>query len=406
MNEVFAIRGRVVTTNRIITDGAVVVSGDAIVWIGESTAAKEAGFGDEILAATAPSDDRYVLPGLIDVHCHGGGGVSFPDAQTEDQALAAVAEHLRWGTTSLVASLVTQSPMVLREKAELLAGMCEAGKLAGIHFEGPFIAQGHCGAQDPAHIQAPNAPLARELLIVSRGYAVSMTFAPEKPYAMGPSGVSETLIAGGAVPSFGHTDTSSQKMRDALVEVRQTLQHAAHARCAHATVTHLFNGMAPMHHRDPGPVPEILADAAGGGVIVELIADGTHVAPSLVRNVYELIGREQMVFVTDAMAATGMGDGDYVLGGQAVTVKEGVARLSQRGGGLAGGTSHLINQVKIAHQAGIPLVDAVYCASTQGAKILGNPQLGEVAPGKFADLLVTDADLNPMEVYKRGSRVF
>ena len=142
MNEVFAIRGRVVTASRIITDGAVVVSGDAIVWIGESTAAKDAGFGDEILAAPAPSDDRYVLPGLIDVHCHGGGGVSFPDVQSEDQALAAVAEHLRWGTTSLVASLVTQSPMVLREKAELLAGMCAAGKLAGIHFEGPFIAQG------------------------------------------------------------------------------------------------------------------------------------------------------------------------------------------------------------------------------------------------------------------------
>lgn len=406
MSEVFALRGRVVTANRIITDGAVVVSGDAIVWVGEATAAKEVGFGDEILAAESPSDDRYVLPGLVDVHCHGGGGVSFPDIQTKEQALAAVSEHLRWGTTSLVASLVTQSPMVLREKAEMLAELCEAGKLAGIHFEGPFIAQGHCGAQDPAHIQAPNAPLARELLIVSRGYAVSMTFAPEKPYAMGPSGVAETLIAGGAVPSFGHTDTSSEKMRDALVEVRQTLQHSASARCPHATVTHLFNGMAPMHHRNPGPVPEILADAAGGGVIVELIADGVHVAPSLVRNVYELIGREQMVFVTDAMAATGLGDGDYVLGGQAVSVKEGVAKLTQPGGGLAGGTSHLINQVKIAHQEGIPLVDAVYCASMQGAKILGNSQLGEVAAGKSADLLVTDADLNPMRVYKRGALAF
>ena len=406
MSEVFALRGRVVTANRIITDGAVVVSGDAIVWVGEATAAKEVGFGDEILAAESPSDDRYVLPGLIDVHCHGGGGSSFPDIQTKEQALAAVSEHLRWGTTSLVASLVTQSPMVLREKAEILAELCEAGKLAGIHFEGPFIAQGHCGAQDPAHIQAPNAPLARELLIISRGYAVSMTFAPEKPYAMGPSGVAETLIAGGAVPSFGHTDTSSGKMRDALVEVRQTLQHSARARCPHATVTHLFNGMAPMHHRDPGPVLENLADAAGGGVIVEIIADGVHVAPSLVRNVYELIGREQMVFVTDAMAATGLGDGDYVLGGKAVTVKEGVAKLSQPGGGLAGGTSHLINQVKIAHQAGIPLVDAVYCASVQGAKILGNSQLGEVAAGKSADLLATDADLNPMRVYKRGVLTF
>lgn len=406
MTEVFALRGRVVTSRKIITDGAVVVSGDAIVWVGEAPDAKAAGFGDEVLAATSPSDDRYLLPGLIDVHCHGGQGVSFPDAQTEEQALRAISEHLRWGTTSLVASLVTHSPMVLREKAEMLAGMCAAGKLAGIHFEGPFIAQGNCGAHDPSHIQAPNAPLVRELLIASRGYAVSMTFAPEKPYAMGASGVADTLIAGGAVPSFGHTDTNSEKMREALIEIRQMLAHSARARCPHATVTHLFNSMPPIQPLHPGPIPEILADAAGGGVIVELICDGKQLAPSLIRNVYELVGREQIVFVTDAMAGTGLGDGRYLLGGQTVEVKDGLATLAADSNCQAGGTSHLIQQVKIAHQAGIPLVDAVYCASYQGAKVLGDDQLGEIAPGKSADLLVTDADLNPMRVYKRGVVVF
>ena len=112
------------------------------------------------------------------------------------------------------------------------------------------------------------------------------------------------------------------------------------------------------------------------------------------------------MFVTDAMAGTGLGDGRYLLGGQTVEVKDGLATLAADSNCQAGGTSHLIQQVKIAHQAGIPLVDAVYCASYQGAKVLGDDQLGEIAPGKSADLLVTDADLNPMRVYKRGVVVF
>lgn len=402
--DIFALRGRVITPNKIITDGVVVVAGDAIAWVGESTEAKAAGYNDEVLAAEAPSDDRYILPGLVDVHCHGGGGASFPDSQTKEQAMTAIMEHRRKGTTSLVGSLVTASPMVLRQRAELLADLCDQGELAGIHFEGPFVAQGHCGAQNPAHIQAPNPALVRELLIASRGHGVSMTFAPEKPYAMGPGGVAETLLAGGAVPSLGHTDTDAAKMRQSLVEVREMILQAAKPRCRHATITHLFNGMAPMHHREPGPVPEALADCAGGGVIAELIGDGVHLAPSLVNNVYELVGREQIVLVTDAMEAAGMADGDYVLGGQEVTVANGQARLSTTGA-LAGGTSHLIDQLPIVIAAGIPLLDAVYCASVQGAKILGDEQVGSIAPGKRADLIVTDKDLHPRQVFYRGQLV-
>lgn len=403
-SSVYALRGRVVTPNHIITDGAVVIAGDAIAWVGESTEARDAGFGEEILQAQAPEDDRLILPGLVDVHCHGGGGESFPDSITKEQALTAVTEHRRFGTTSLVASLVTASPMVLRERAEMLADLADAGEIAGIHFEGPFIAQGHCGAQDPRHIQAPNPALTRELLICSRGHAVSMTLAPEKPYTMGPGGVAETLLDGGAVPSLGHTDTNAERMRTALREVRESLARTPQPRCPHATITHLFNGMAPMHHREPGPVPEILADAAGGGAIVELIADGIHVSPSLVRNVYELVGREQIVFVTDAMAAAGVEDGDYVLGGQEVQVSDGIARLA-RTGAIAGGTAHLIDVVRTAFDAGIPLVDAVYMASVQGARILGNSQVGRIEEGCRADVLVTTADLHPLQVVFRGRDV-
>lgn len=403
-SNVYAIRGRVVTPTTIITDGAVVVAGDAIAWVGEATGARDAGFGQEILEAEAPSDDRYIFPGLVDVHCHGGGGESFPDSTSKDQAMTAVLEHRRHGTTSLVASLVTASPMVLRERAEMLADLCDAGEIAGIHFEGPFIAQGHCGAQDPRHIQAPNPALTRELMICSRGHAVSMTVAPEKPYSTGPGGVCETLLDGGAVPSLGHTDTNAEKMRAALRDVRESIARTPRPRFDHATITHLFNGMAPMHHREPGPVPEILADAAGGGVVVELIGDGVHVAPSLVRNVYELVGREQIVFVTDAMAAAGVADGDYVLGGQEVQVEGGVARLT-RTGAIAGGTAHLIDVVRIAHGAGIPLVDAVYMASTQGARVLGSDTVGRIAEGCRADLLVVDDTLAVKEVIFGGKTV-
>ncbi|MDU0968286.1 MAG: amidohydrolase family protein [Actinomycetaceae bacterium] len=403
-SQVYAIRGRVVTPDTIITDGAVVIAGDAIAWVGEATAARAAGFGQEVLDAEAPEDDRLILPGLVDVHCHGGGGESFPDSTSKEQALTAIMEHRRFGTTSLVASLVTASPMVLRERAEMLADLADAREIAGIHFEGPFIAQGHCGAQDPRHIQSPNPALTRELMICSRGHAVSMTMAPEKPYQMGPGGVAEALLDGGAVPSLGHTDTDAAHMRSALRDVRESIARTPQPRCTHATITHLFNGMAPMHHREPGPVPEILADAAGGGAIVELIGDGVHVAPSLVRNVYELVGRDQIVFVTDAMAAAGVADGDYVLGGQDVQVSDGVARLT-RTGAIAGGTAHLIDVVRISHNAGIPLVDAVYMASVQGSRILGDNQVGRIAEGCRADLVVVDADIRPRRVIFRGKDV-
>ena len=175
-------------------------------------------------------------------------------------------------------------------------------------------------------------------------------------------------------------------------------------RSERATATHLFNGMRPIHHRDPGPVPEVVAGAQRGEVIAELIGDGVHLAPAIVRDLFDTLGPANLVLITDAMAAAGMADGSYVLGSQPVTVADGVARLTE-GGAIAGGTAHLIDVVRTTWHGGVALEDAVYAASVQGAEILGDPARGELAAGLIADVVVTDCDLNPVEVYRAGQLV-
>jgi N-acetylglucosamine-6-phosphate deacetylase len=173
-----------------------------------------------------------------------------------------------------------------------------------------------------------------------------------------------------------------------------------------ATATHLFNGMRPIHHRDPGPAMEALARAAAGELIVELVADGVHLHPRMVKDVFDLVGPAAVALVTDAMAAAGMPDGDYQLGPAAVAVRGAVARLAE-GGAIAGGTAHLIDVVRCVWRAsGVPLADAVAAASLTPARVLGRSgQLGALAAHCAADLILADSDLRPVEVYARGQRV-
>lgn len=395
------LRGRVVTPTAVVDDGVVAYAGDRITWVG--TAASAPGELREAVAA-APRTDGYVLPGLVDLHCHGGGGASIPDAEDADTVRTAVAEHLRHGTTSLVASLVTAPPDVLRARTAVLADLAEAGEIAGIHFEGPFISAERCGAQNPAAIQEPDTALTRELLELSRGHAVTMTLAPEARGVTGPDGVSCALVTGGALPSFGHTVADAEQARAAVAEAGRWLAEETAARSTRPTVTHLCNGMNPMHHREPGPIPEFLAAARDGRLVLELIADGVHLAPSFVRNVFELVGRENVVLVTDAMAAAGMADGAYQLGSLAVTVTDGVARLTH-GGTIAGGTAHLLDVVRTTVAGGVDLVDAVYAAATGPAVVLGDDTVGALETGRRADVLVTDNELRPVEVVRNGVSV-
>ena len=403
-----ALRGRVVTPFTIIEDGMVVVAERHIAWVGAAAEAGRAGWDDLLAGAVVAPEGGYLLPGLVDVHCHGGGGESFPNAETADQAMVSVLEHRRHGTTSLVASCVTAAADVLRARTRVLADLCDAGELAGIHFEGPFVSVERCGAQDPTYIIDPDADLTRELIELGGGHVVTMTIAPEKPGITGDDGVVAALVDGGALPSFGHTDSEAAPVRaglaDASARIAARLRAGRPVRSARPTATHLFNGMRPMHHRAPGPVPELLAAARRGECVVEMIGDGVHLAPAIVLDVFETLGRESVVLVTDAMAAAGMPDGDYVLGPAAVTVADGVARLTE-GGAIAGGTAHLIDVVRTTWRGGVDLVDAVYAASCQGAEILGDRSIGALEPGRWADLVVTDAELAPVRVLRRGEAV-
>ncbi|GAA4416608.1 amidohydrolase family protein [Georgenia halophila] len=391
-------RGRVVTKDSVIDDGVVVVDGEKLAWVGPASHAAAAGWGGAL--SEMPTHDGYVLPGLVDLHNHGGGGTSFPDATTPEDVLRGVAEHRRHGTTSVVVSLVTAAPDDLRDRVTLLADIADSGEIAGIHIEGPFLSAARCGAQNPELIIAPDARLTEELLRLGRGHVVTMTLAPEGD---GVQDVAAALVAGGALPSWGHTDSDPDSTRSAVAASADNLA-AGTGRSARATVTHLFNGMRPLHHRDPGPIGELLAAAARGQVVVELIGDGTHLHPAIVREVHGMVGRDSAVLVTDAMAATGMADGDYELGSRTVTVADGVARLNP-GGSIAGGTAHLLDIVRTSVDAGVPLVDAVYMASTGPAAVLGDPGIGALEAGRRADVVITDDGLHPVRVIRQGREI-
>ena len=274
---VSVLRGRLVLEDSIVEDGIIEIDGPTITRV--------CPVSDYEVEAPEATDSTF-LPGLVDVHCHGGGGESFPNAESAEAALVAVMEHRRHGTTTLVASCVTASAQVLRARAKTLAELAKADEIAGIHFEGPFVSHERCGAQDPTFIIDPDTELTRTLLQDCEGYALSMTLAPEKPNAYGPGSVAEALIAGGAIPSWGHTDSNSIKAREALAYSRERFSQVVTKRGPRATITHLFNGMRPLHHRDTGPIAEFLSDAARGGAVAELICDSIHVDPTRARRLH------------------------------------------------------------------------------------------------------------------------
>ncbi|GAB2472780.1 N-acetylglucosamine-6-phosphate deacetylase [Xylanimonas ulmi] len=384
-----ALRGRLVLPDAVIEDGALVLEGDRVAYAGPAA-------GAPVAAAHAPAGTT-LLPGLVDVHDHGGGGASFPDATSAEQALVAVREHRANGTTTMLASLVTAGRETLIARAQLLGALADAGEIAGIHSEGPFLSYERRGAQSPEHLVPGDAALVRDLVAASGGHLRSMTVAPEVPGVAGPGGVAEALIAADAVPSLGHTSGSAEQAEALIAQVAPALRE----RGLEMTATHLFNGMPPLHHREPGPVAACLAAAARGDMVVELVADGVHLAPATIRSVIEMVGADHVALVTDAMAAAGMPDGSYVLGPMAVTVADGVARLTE-GGSIAGGTARLIDVVRATVAAGVPLLDAVRAASWVPARALGLNDVGGLVVGRRADVLVTDADLRPVRVIRAG----
>lgn len=391
-----ALHGTAVLDRGLVPGALVLVADGEVLWSGPAADAPEHE------AAGTREHDGLILPGLVDIHCHGGGGASFPDADGPEPMLEAVLEHRRHGTTSLVASLVTASPETLRRRVTDLAGLAEQGEIVGIHLEGPFISEARKGAQNPAHITGGDAALVRELAGIAGGALATMTVAPEAEDA---DGVITALAESGALPSLGHTDCTSAEMT-AGIEASRTALRRARGRSALPTATHLFNGMRPIHHRDPGPAFACLDAAARGEMVVEVIGDGVHLDHRTVAHVFAVAARDHVMLVTDAMAAAGMADGQYSLGDQDVTVAGGVATLT-RGGSIAGGTAHLLDVLRhTVLGSGVDLVQAVRAATAVPARVLGlQDRIGSLEPGRRADVLLVDAGLDPVAVLREGREI-
>jgi N-acetylglucosamine-6-phosphate deacetylase len=380
-----------VSDTRLLAARTVVAAGTAARGWVELAGARIAATGWGAPPRTPDSDlgAAVLVPGFVDVHVHGGAGAAFPDGDA-DAALQAVRFHRAHGSTTMLASLVAAAPDELLKAVDALGELVTGGELAGVHLEGPWLAAARCGAHDPHQLRDPD-PAELDRLLRAGGGAVRMvTLAPELP---GGVDAVRRISGAGAVAALGHTDATYALTRDAIT---------AGARMG----THLFNAMAPVHHREPGPAVALMEDPR---VTVELVTDGLHVHPALWEHVLRAAGSGRVAAVTDAMAAAGMPDGEYHLGALQVSVRDRVARLP--GTGTIAGSTATTDELfaNIVRHAAVPraeaLVRAVAMTATTPARALGLSEVGAIEPGRRADLVVLTPDLAVREVYRAGAPV-
>lgn len=330
----------------------------------------------------------YVIPGLIDVHNHGNSGVDFSDGDYD--GTVRMAQYLaKNGITSFAPATLTL-PYDELERAYAVglrlkkAALPNAARLLGVHMEGPFFSEKKKGAQNGAYLRKPNYAAFRKLYDGCDGLIRIADVAPEL------EGAEEfvRLASRDCTVSVAHTDA--------------TYEEAKAAFSAGAThLTHLFNAMPSLHHRKPGV---IAAAAECGQVRAELICDGLHVHPAMVRMAFRIFGAERIVLVSDALRCCGMPDGAYPLGGQTAYLQGNVAKLAD--GTLAGSATNLFDCMRNAIAFGIPAEDAIRAATWNPACAVGaQEQVGSVAVGKLADFVVCTPDFRPTAVYLGGIRI-
>lgn len=327
--------------------------------------------------------DCLVVPGFIDMHVHGGGGASYLDAE---QVADAATFHLRHGTTTTLASLVTASPEELIAGVRALADATRAGVVAGIHLEGPWLSAARCGAHDATQMRDPAPGELDDVLTAGAGAIRMVTLAPER---RGSAEAIRRFVDAGVVVAVGHTAANYEQTQQAIA--------------LGATVgTHLFNAMPSLHHRDPGPVLALLEHP---DVTVEVIADGVHVHPAMVGAVIRTAGPDRVALITDAIAAAGCADGAYRLGAVPIEVESGVARVSSTST-IAGSTATMDRLFRAVTQLGpdpdAALADAVRMTSATPARALGLDRVGTLRDGYAADLVVLDRELRVSAVMVRG----
>jgi len=325
----------------------------------------------------------YLIPGLVDIHTHGAVGEDFSDGKPE--GLQPLADYYAaHGVTSYLATTMTLKEATLLPALHAIRDFRRQGgaKCAGIHLEGPFLSYAKRGAQAAENLHKPDLALFRRLNASCGGMIKLVTVACEEEGALDFIRALSRICT----VSLGH---STADYDTAMAGFAAGATHA----------THLFNGMPSFLHRAPG----IIGAAFDSGASVELICDGLHIHPSVVRATSRLFG-ERLNLISDSLRCAGMPDGDYELGGQPITVKSGKATLAGTDT-LAGSSISLLDALRNSVRFGLSLPEAVYAATTAPANAAGLRDVGRIALGKSADMVLLDKDLNLQAVFVDGKRV-
>lgn len=328
-----------------------------------------------------------VIPGLVDIHIHGAMGADFSDGDQE--GLQRMAAHLaKKGITSFAPASMTLPYESLQKAFETAVAFNEdraprCARLMGINMEGPFFSEKKKGAQNEKYLKKPDFEAFRGLYDACKGLIRIVDVAPEL------EGAKEFISKASELctVSVAHTDADYNDACEAYA------LGATH-------LTHLFNAMPQLHHRKPGVIG---AAAENANVTAELICDGHHIHPSIVRMAFKLFpGR--ICIISDALSCLGMPDGEYELGGQKVFLKDGVARLEDDT--IAGAASDLFDNLKNVIEFGIPVEEAIVAATLNPAKKIGaDDRIGSIETGKFADFLILDSQMSIQEVYIGAERI-
>jgi len=377
---------RVVTPSGIPSPGAVVVSDEGLI------EAVRTGGGIRIQGEGVSLEGCTLAPGLIDVHTHGGHGVTFgtPGRLAED-----LAEYSEWvvgsGVTGFLCSVAAPDSRALLEVVKAYAAILARGtpgaQALGLHLEGPYLNPARKGAFNPAWLRRPSPEEMSACLEAGAGWVRQITLAPELPGALE---IARMARERGVVAALGHSDADYET---AAVALRGDFTH----------VTHTFNAQRGFGHREPGVLGAVLVS---DGATAELIADTIHVHPGAMKLLVRCLGASRIVLVTDAMAGAGLADGLYDLVGHPVRVIDGKATLAD--GTLAGSTATLNVCVRnLMRETGLPLEAALATASANPARLLGLSQRwGSLEPGKEAHLTAFDGEMNVRLVMVRGRIVF
>ncbi len=373
-------KGEIVNAGILIRDGEIEMVGPR--------------FGMELPsgATEVQATDSTAIPGFVDVHIHGAGGHDVMEAN--ETALSTITGRLAaFGTTSLLATTITASAddtcRSVEGIAKYISGQYQTSdtraEILGIHFEGPFLSKERRGVHPAEWLQLPSAELLQRFLQAAAGNARILTIAPELSGATPCIDAARSL---GMVVSIGHTDATYEQARAAVA-------HGAH----HAT--HVYNAMRPFTHRDPGVIGAVLTTPE---VTAELIADGIHVDEIAMKVLLQAKGAQGVVLISDGTSATGMPDGEYMLGGLKVTVNGGVCRNAE--GRLAGSTLTLDRALRNIVGLGIPLADAVRMLTLNPATLLGIEfKKGALRTGADADIVLLSDGLEIERVWARGTVV-